>query len=145
MTPTLNPHQQQELHRFIATHEEDEAVSAQFGERPEPVSRLAWFDCQVPGTVAVIGESGFVLQLLLPVPRPVPRDPMFQQPSPVQRIWQPFGAIAAAPAWRRDWQWEGMTMDAPSTMPAGACEYFALDDDVFGAEQMTCEREVPHG
>lgn len=141
MTPTLNPHQQEQFRLFLAKHEADEAISAEFDEKPNPVHELRWFPCDVPGTIAVVDENGWTMHLLLPAPRPVPRDPMFQKAHAVSNFWKPFSAIVSAPGWWRDWAWEGMTLDAPGTLPAGACEFFSLDDEVFGAAQMTCARE----
>jgi len=139
--PTLNEHQVAELHRFVKAHAEDEDVSASFGERPHPINRLAWYDCEVPGTVAVLDADGFVMKVLLPVPRPVNRDPLFQPAGAVSDYRKLAVLIMSRREFLRDLQWAaGVVMDAPDTMPAGACEYMSASEEAFGAMQMTWDR-----
>lgn len=139
--PTLNDHQAAELRRFVAEHAVDEHIAAEWGELPHPISRLAWHECEVPGTVAVLDADGFVMKLLLPVPRPVNRDPLFQPAGAVSDYRKLAVLTMSRREFLRDLQWAtGVVMDAPDTMPAGACEYMSASEEAFGAVQMTWDR-----
>lgn len=85
-----------------------------------------------------------IVELFLPAPRPVPRDPFFQHTTPLSRdAWVWFAPFHAHYEMRGDWQWpNALVMDAPNTMPAGACQGFDYSDGVYGAQQMTCPREA---
>ena len=137
-------HQVAEILAFVKQHDRDEDVAMQFDEAPMPVTAIRPWPCDyVPGILAAhCGNE--VLEIFLPTPRPVPRDPFFQPPEPLRRSddWPWFAPLHAQPAMRRDWQWrDALMLDAPDTMPAGACQEFDHGGGIYGAMQMVCERE----
>lgn len=141
MTPTINPYQSEQLHAFMAKHEQDELVAADFGEKPHPVVRLEWFPCEVPGMVAVKGKYDDTLKLLYPTPRPVPRDPLFQHAADILDSRSMLLMVHVQHAFLRDWQIKEKCMDAPDHGPAGSCEWMNSSEDAYGAVQTTFDRE----
>lgn len=138
----INAYQSDALIAFIAKHREDEAVANSFGEKPDPIVDIRPFECEVPGMLAVVLKSGSIAKLLYPVPRPVPKDPLFQHAGRVLEMRHLLMMTKVERAWLRDWMLShGAKMDAPDIMPAGGCEAFSADEDAFGAMQMEVSRE----
>lgn len=143
---TLNAYQAQKLREWVAEQEAD--MRAGYIE-PDPEGEhaphsLEWFPCDVPGMVAVCDARGNRLVLLYPVPRPVPKDPMFQRAEGVERYHRVMGVQFSQG--RRDYWLQhefdhGVYMDAPYEMPAGSTSYFAYDEDVYGAHSTSFFRE----
>jgi hypothetical protein len=137
-----NAHQRQQFLAFLIQQREDQAM---FGPDAVIADRIAPWPCDaVPGIVAA-WSGPFCVQAFLPEPRPIPCDPFFQHAESLtvdSRLW--FGPLNANHrAMWRDWQWAaGLPMDAPDTMPAGACEGFDYGEyEGYGARQMTTNRE----
>lgn len=144
MSVTLNAYQSEELKRVLAKLAEDDAEAKEFGERELGAVHLEWFPCErIPGMVAV-HAGGSVYVLLYPSPRPIPGDPLFQHADPILTHWKIQKVMAmmhSIPEMRKDWQWDGFSLDAVNTMPAGACAYFEHYDDIYGAYQLEVHRD----
>jgi hypothetical protein len=110
--------------------------------------RIKPFACEVPGMLAAMltlpDGMPYCHSLLYPAPRPVPRDPLFQQPEAVRDQFPLFAILGSQPKMVRDPAW-AYILDAPGTMPAGALQFFDFGDDAYGAMQMTVDREALDG
>ena len=102
--------------------------------------KLEWFDCKVPGTVAVLNDNGFVLRLIFPTPGPRNHDPLFQHARKLDD-WRSVLTLLQRREFWKDWQWGFNGLDAPEEIPAGACAYFAASEEAYGAFQLTAKRE----
>lgn len=137
-------HQVDELLAFLMKHAKDEAELRKFYDDSMPITAIRpWPHEGVPGILAAC-NGNTIVEIFLPAPRPVPKDPFFQHATPLTRAdaWVWFAPFNAHYGMRSDWQWrDALAMDAPDTMPAGACQGFDYGDGVYGASQMTCRRE----
>lgn len=143
MTVTLNAYQSEQLAKFMSAYAEDQRVAVSYGQKAMPIDRLEWFLCKVPGMIAAVTKSGFVVKLIYPEPRPVPKDPLFQHAEKVRDSFHRrlMLMVRVQAGFYRDWQVESDCMDAPDHFPAGSCEAFCHDEDIYGASQTTWERE----
>lgn len=140
----MTPNQELEFAAFKAKHADDARVAAEFDEPQQRITRIEPYPCKVAGMLCVVDQEGLTMTLLYPTPRPVPLDPLFQHADGLD-TWPRIAAskfVYGQRAFTRDWQWPSVLMDAPNTMPAGACRSFDLGDDAYGAEQMTWERDA---
>lgn len=143
MVPTINPRQSEQLRAFI---ERDARERAAAGDK-QPVYHLEWLACEVPGMVAVCDPNGWRACLLYPVQRPVPRDPQFVHAAPLRafELSSPL-FIQMHLAHMRALSWRDLALhdviDAPEVMPAGSCQGFNYDADVYGAQQSIAYREA---
>lgn len=146
---TLNPYQAEQLREWVAKLEEDRENGY---IEPDPEGkrspfRLEWWPCAVPGIVAVMDAEGNTMKLLYPVPRPVPKDPLFQHARGVER-WHYVMGVQFSHGRRDYWMQNefdhGVYMDAPFEMPAGSTSYFDAGDDndeAYGAVSESFFRE----
>lgn len=110
-----------------------------------PAFHLRPFKCEVPGMVSV-GGAEINLALLYPAGRPVPRDPLFQHAGEVSQHRGPrFMLQLQRGQLGKSKECTAYCLDAPDHMPAGSCVAFSYDEDVYGADQSTVDRESEHG
>lgn len=143
---TLNAYQAEQFREWIAEQEADRRAGYL---EPDPEGEraahaLQWWPCAVPGMVAVCDARGHCMRLLYPVPRPVPKDPLFQRADGVTRSHRVMSVQFTRG--RRDYWFQkefdhGVHMDAPSEMPAGSTTYFAYDDETYGSHATSFYRE----
>lgn len=142
--------EKQELfeHGLISIEERDAEMTVGFHPHPDN-----------PNVIVVTGAADGVrdvIAYLYSEPRPIPKDPIFLGPEPVDRhvavllfrsfeLRKEYRKIYGVESSSFDYEsCHGVYMDAPSEMPAGSVQCYAVDsrpDTAYVAEQTTCRRE----
>lgn len=109
--------------------------------KPRIATEVVRFPHESLHLLQLLDQQGEDMGFLYPEPLPVHQDPQFQKPDDVKKSTFMTPLIMARGWWRDFNAAHGIHMDAPTTIPAGALQYFSYENDVYGAIQETWYRD----